>query len=288
MEFQNKVKFIILNNMRNILIFSFLILVLALPAQEINVMSYNIKLDAPKEGKNSWTNRKPFFINQIQFYEPDVLGVQEAMPNQMKEMDSLLIDYSFVGVGRDDGKDKGEFSAIFYKKDKFKVIKSNTFWLSETPEEVSMGWDAVCNRVCTYALFEDIATGKKIYVFNTHFDHVGEIARVESALLINKKIEEINTENHAVILSGDFNMEATHKSIQFLSQQLKDSKDVAKLTHGPEGTFNGFHFDKAVTRRIDYLFVSQNVEVNKYAVLSDSWDLKYPSDHFPVMISFNL
>ena len=261
---------------------------MALPAQELNVMSYNIKLDAPKEGKNSWTNRKPFFINQIKFYEPDVLGVQEAMPNQMKEMDSLLVDYSFIGVGRDDGKDAGEYSAIFYKKKKFKVIESGTFWLSETPDKVSMGWDAVCNRVCTYGLFENLKTGKKFYLFNTHFDHVGEVARVESAILIDKKIKEINTKDYPVVLSGDFNMEDTHKSIQFLSKSLKDSKEVSELTFGPVGTFNGFHFDKPVTRRIDYLFVSKNIDVKKYAVLSDSWDLKYPSDHFPIMISFDL
>ena len=121
-------------------------------AQDFSIMSYNIKLDYPKEGENSWTNRKPFFINQLKFYEPDVLGVQEAMPNQMKDMDSLLVDYSYVGVGRDGGKDSGEYSAIFYKTDKFNIVKSGTFWLSETPENVSMGWDAICNRVCTYAL----------------------------------------------------------------------------------------------------------------------------------------
>tara|TARA_R110002033_G_scaffold7247_4_gene26942 strand:- start:1604 stop:2428 length:825 start_codon:yes stop_codon:yes gene_type:complete len=274
--------------MKHILTLTFLIVLMVLPAQELKIMSYNIKLDSPKEGKNSWTNRKPFFINQIKFYEPDVLGVQESMPNQMKEMDSLLVAYSFVGVGRDDGKDAGEYSAIFYKNEKLKVIESETFWLSETPDKVSMGWDAVCNRVCTYALFEEIETGKKFYMFNTHFDHVGEVARVKSALLIDKKIKEINTKKYPVVLSGDFNMEDTHESIQFLSKSLKDSKEVSELTFGPVGTFNGFHFDKPVTRRIDYLFVSKNVEVKKYAVLSDSWDLKYPSDHFPIMISFDL
>lgn len=257
-------------------------------AQDFSVMSYNIKLDYPKEGKNSWTNRKPFFINQIQFYEPDVLGVQEAMPNQMKEMDSLLVDYSFVGVGRDDGKNKGEYSAIFYKKDKLKVMDTNTFWLSETPEEVSMGWDAVCNRVCTYALFEDIETGKKFYMFNTHFDHVGEEARKNSAALIIKKIKALNTNNHSVILTGDFNMEPNHESIKYIKTELKDSKEVTELDFGPEGTFNGFHFDKTVTRRIDFAFVSKDVTVSKYAVLSDNWNLQYPSDHLPVLIKINL
>lgn len=274
--------------MKHIFTLSFLLILMVLPAQELKVMSYNIKLDAPKEGKNSWENRKPFFIDQINFYEPDVMGIQEGMPNQMVEMDSLLVDYSFVGVGRDDGKNEGEYSAIFYKKEKFKVIESSTFWLSETPDKVSMGWDAVCNRVCTYALFEDVISKKRFYMFNTHFDHIGKVARLESAVLIDKKIKEINTENYPVLLGGDFNMEDTHDSIKLLSKNLNDSKEVAKLTFGPVGTFNGFNFEQPVTKRIDFIFVSKDIEVNKYAVLSDSWDLKYPSDHFPVFITFNL
>ena len=257
-------------------------------SQDLKIMSYNIKLDYPKEGKNSWTNRKPFMVNQIKFYEPDVLGVQEAMPNQMKDLDSLLTDYSFVGVGRDDGKNKGEFSAIFYKKSDLEVVKSSTFWLSQTPEKVSMGWDAVCNRVCTYALFQHKETKKKFWVFNTHFDHVGKEARTKSAVLILDKIKGLNTENHPVFLTGDFNMEPNHESIDYITQTLKDSKEVTELDFGPEGTFNGFHFDQPVTRRIDYVFVSEDVEVNKYAVLSDSWNMQYPSDHLPVFIEAKL
>ncbi|WP_179318120.1 endonuclease/exonuclease/phosphatase family protein [Winogradskyella helgolandensis] len=257
-------------------------------AQDFSIMSYNIKLDYPKEGENSWTNRKPFFINQLKFYEPDVLGVQEAMPNQMKDMDSLLVDYSYVGVGRDDGKDAGEYSALFYKTDKFNIIKSGTFWLSDTPQEVSMGWDAVCNRVCTYALFEDKISGKTFWVFNTHFDHIGKEARKNSAVVIIEKIKELNTKNYPVVLTGDFNMEPNHDSIKFIKTTLKDSKKIAKLTFGPEGTFNGFHFDKPVTRRIDFIFVSENVDVSKYAVLSDNWNLHYPSDHLPILVTLRL
>lgn len=251
-------------------------------------MTYNIKLDYPKKGKNSWSNRQPFMVNQIKFYEPDVLGVQEAMPNQMKDLDSLLTDYSFIGVGRDDGKDEGEYSAIFYKKAKLKVLVSSTFWLSETPDKVSMGWDAVCNRVCTYALFENQKTQQKFWVFNTHLDHVGKEARKNSAVLILDKIKSLNTENHPVLLTGDFNMEPDHQSINYIRQTFKDSKEIAEIDFGPEGTFNGFHFDQPVTRRIDYIFVSGNVKVNKYAVLSDNWDLKYPSDHLPVLINITL
>lgn len=274
--------------MKNFITLLVVLTSLSVLSQDLKIMSYNIKLDYPKEGKNSWTNRKPFMVNQIKFYEPDVLGVQEAMPNQMKDLDSLLTDYSFVGVGRDDGKNKGEFSAIFYKKSDSEVVKSSTFWLSETPDKVSMGWDAVCNRVCTYALFQHKETKKKFWVFNTHFDHVGKEARTKSAVLILDKIKGLNTENHPVFLTGDFNMEPNHESIDYITQTLKDSKEVTELDFGPEGTFNGFHFDQPVTRRIDYVFVSEDVKVNKYAVLSDNWNMQYPSDHLPVFIEAKL
>jgi len=262
---------------------------LFLKAQDMTVMTYNIKLDYPKEGENSWTNRKPFFINQLQFYEPDIFGVQEAMPNQMKDIDSLLIDYDFVGVGRDDGFNTGEYSAIFYNSNKFKVLKSSTFWLSQTPEIVSMGWDAVCNRICTYALFEDKSSGKHFYVFNTHFDHIGLEARKNSAILIIEKIAEINKEKYPVMLSRDFNMNETHESIKYITQYLNDSKEVSKLKpFGPSGTFNGFNFHEPVTNRIDFIFVSSEIVVEKYAVLSDSKDCHYPSDHLPVLIKIKL
>ncbi|MDG5491334.1 endonuclease/exonuclease/phosphatase family protein [Psychroserpens sp. SPM9] len=270
--------------MKHILTFLVVLISFSAASQDLKIMSYNIKLDYPKEGKNSWANRKPFFIKQLKFYEPDVLGVQEAMPNQMKEIDSLLVDYSFVGVGRDDGKNEGEFSAIFYKKKKFSVLKSGTFWLSQTPEKVSMGWDAVCNRICTYALLKDKNSGKIFWVFNTHFDHVGQEARKNSATLIIEKIKKFNPKHHPVILIGDFNMEPDHESIVLIKHTLQDSKQIAKLSFGPKGTYNGFHFDQPVTRRIDYAFVSNNIEVIKYAVLSDNWDGKYPSDHLPVYI----
>ena len=274
--------------MKQILLGVFSFIVLFTQAQELKVMTYNVKLDYPKEGENSWANRKPFFINQLKFYEPDVFGVQEPMPNQMKDIDNLLTDYRFVGVGRDDGNDKGEYSAIFYKKDKLKVLESSTFWLSQTPEKVSMGWDAVCNRICTYALFEDIETSRKIWIFNTHFDHVGVEARKNSATFIIQRINEINVQNYPVILMGDFNMEESHESIQFILKNLNDSKVVSNMTFGPEGTYNGFHFDEPVTARIDYIFVSSNIKVKKYAVLSDSWNLKYPSDHLPVLIEIRI
>ncbi len=269
---------------------TFILLISWVNAQELTLMSYNIKLDYPIEGKNSWDSRKDWMIGQINFYEPDVFGVQEAMPNQMKYMDSTMTAYKYVGVGRDDGKDEGEYSAIFYDNNKLKIITSSTFWLSQTPDQVSMGWDAVCNRVCTFALFEELNSKAQFWVFNTHFDHVGEEARTNSVKLIMEKIKSLNKKNYPVVLMGDFNLEPETENIQLIKLDMYDSREVSEVKpYGPEGTFNGFHFEQSVTRRIDYIFVSKNnIEVKKYAVLSDSKELKYPSDHLPVYVKIKL
>lgn len=254
------------------------------------IMSYNIKLDYPKEGKNSWNNRKDWMIGQIKFYEPDVFGVQEALPNQMQYLDSTLVDFKYVGVGRDDGNNQGEYSAIFYNASTFKVIENGTFWLSETPEKVSMGWDAVCNRICTYALLKNTNTKQQFWVLNTHFDHVGKVARMESPKLILEKIKSLNSKHLPVVLMGDFNLEPETENIKLFHSYFEDSKTSSEIPpFGPEGTFNGFHFEKPVTRRIDYIFVSKgDFKVKKYAVLSDSKNCKYPSDHLPVLVEVDI
>jgi len=258
-------------------------------SQDVKVMTYNIKLDYPKEGKNSWGNRQDFMTSQIMFYEPDVMGVQEALPNQMLDLNGMLPNYDFIGVGRDDGDNEGEYSAIFYNSSRLEVKDNGTFWLSENPDKVGMGWDAVCNRVCTYGLFRDKETQELFWVFNTHFDHVGKIARMKSVDLILNKIKEFNSQNYPVVLMGDFNLEPDTENIKKIAEVLADSRKVSKLTFGPEGTWNGFNFEKPVTRRIDYIFVSEeNISVIKYAVLSDSWDAKYPSDHLPVIAELEL
>lgn len=277
--------------MKTVIIKIILVLTIgSLHAQQLSVMTYNIKLDYPKEGDDSWNTRKDWMIGQINFHEPDIFGVQEALPNQMTYMDSTMTNYSFVGVGRDDGHNEGEYSALFYNKSKLRVLESSTFWLSQTPNIVSMGWDAVCNRVCTYALFEDIKSEEKFWVFNTHFDHVGSEARMKSVTLILEKIKSLNTEKYPSILMGDFNLEPETENIQLIKTSMHDSREISKTEpFGPQGTFNGFRFDTPVTRRIDYIFVSKTgIEVEKYAVLSDSKDLRYPSDHLPVYIKIKL
>ena len=256
--------------------------------QEINVMTYNIRFNNPHDGENAWQLRKDGLSDQIKFYEPDILGIQEGLYHQVLYLDSNLTDWSWVGVGREDGKTKGEFSAIFYKKDRFDYLSGTTIWLSESPGKISVGWDAALERICTYALFRDKITDKQIFVFNTHFDHIGEIARKKSALLILSKIEEINPNNLPVILMGDLNTEPHEPPIQVLVSKMRDTRNIAtQVSFGPDATFNGFDFQAIPQKRIDYIFTSKEIEVKKYAVLTDSKSGRYYSDHFAVFAVIN-
>jgi endonuclease/exonuclease/phosphatase family metal-dependent hydrolase len=252
--------------------------------QSVKLMTYNLRFDNPADGVNNWNNRKAGLVSQLMFYEPDIFGTQEGLVHQLAYIDSFLIRYTYTGVGREDGISKGEHSAIFYDSVKFSLISGSTFWLSETPEKISVGWDAALERVCTCALFENKETGKRIWVFNTHFDHIGQEARSNSSRLIVSKINALNTENHPVILMGDFNLEPGSEPVEYLSEHFNDSRHAAiEVCFGPEGTFNAFRFDEPVTSRIDYIFTGkENIEVLKYAVLSDSKDCRYYSDHLPV------
>ena len=266
-----------------------LLLSLTLSAQELEVMSYNIKYANENDGENSWSQRKKHITNQIKFYKPDIMGVQEALLGQLKHFQTEIDTYKYVGVGRDDGREAGEFSAIFYNSEAFEVLEEDTFWLSETPQKISVGWDASMERICTFAKFKELNSGKNFWVFNTHFDHIGEKARENSAMLIWKRISALNKEGLPVILMGDLNLEPQSSAIQFLSEKMNDTKEVAAIRFGPEGTFNAYNFKEAVTRRIDYIFTSKNnIRVKKYAVLSDSKDLKYPSDHLPVFVEIKI
>jgi endonuclease/exonuclease/phosphatase family metal-dependent hydrolase len=275
-----------MNNNKIIVIILGILLGINIQAQSLKVMTYNIRLDVASDGENAWPFRKDFFASQINFYEPDVLGVQEAMPHQVVDLEKLLSQYSQVGIGRE-GAGKGESSNIFYKKNKFKVIKTNTFWLSETPEEISKGWDAACHRVCTYGLFQELTTNRLFWVFNTHLDHIGEQARTKGLELILSKINQLNTKKYPVILMGDFNSEPQEARIIALKEVMDDTRQVSiEKPFGPSGTFNNFEFDKPVKELIDYVFISKksNLKVKKYAILSDSKNLKYPSDHLPVYV----
>lgn len=258
-------------------------------AQSLKIMTYNIRLDVAIDGENDWTHRKDFFASQILFYEPDIFGVQEATPNQVVDMNNMLLPYNNVGIGRE-GIGKGESSNIYYKRDRFTVLEQNTFWLSETPEKISKGWDAAFNRVCTYALLKDKRSKKIFWVFNTHLDHIGEEARTKGIQLILSKIKEVNTKKHSVIFMGDFNSEPDSERVIALKKEMNDCREFSEQKpFGPSGTFNDFKHNEPVNKLIDYIFISKNsdLKVKKYAVLSDAKDLKYPSDHLPVYVEIN-
>ncbi|MFV8374483.1 endonuclease/exonuclease/phosphatase family protein [Flavobacterium sp. LB1P71] len=268
----------------------FLLMSLFSYGQTLKVMTYNIRLDVASDGENDWNHRKDYFTSQIQFYEPDIFGVQEARPNQVIDITTALLHYDNVGIGRE-GIGKGESSNIFYKKERFRLKESNTFWLSETPNEISKGWDAAYNRVCTYALFKDLKTKQLFWVFNTHLDHIGEDARTKGIQLILSKIKELNTKKYPVIFMGDFNSEPNEDRIIGLKKIMNDCKEVSvEKPFGPSGTFNNFIHNEPVTKLIDYIFISKNsiFKVQKYAVLSDSKNVRYPSDHLPVYVEINL
>ena len=258
-------------------------------AQDLKVMTYNIRLSLESDNENSWDNRKGDALALLSYYHPDFFGVQEAVPQQMVDLKTSLKDYNYVGVGRDDGKNQGEYSAIFYDKNKLEVVKSGTFWLSETPEKPSKGWDAAYNRVCTYALFKIKKSGKKFMAMNVHFDHIGDLARVNSSKLILEKIKELNPQNLPLTLTGDFNLTDDTEPIRIVSKSLDNVYYNSKKPHyGPIGTFTAFDVNTVPKDRIDYIFV-KGFEAESNRTINDRREnLLYPSDHFPILaeISF--
>jgi endonuclease/exonuclease/phosphatase family metal-dependent hydrolase len=255
--------------------------VVAQKNQPLNVISFNIRYANTTDGANSWENRKENVKALLQFYDADIFGVQEALAVQF---DYLLAnaDYDAVGVGREDGMRKSEFSAVYFNKKRFKKIESGTFWLSPTPNVPSKGWDAALNRICTWAKLYDRSNKKEFIVFNTHFDHVGIQARIEAAKLIKQKIQEI-APKLPVVLMGDLNVTPETEAIATIKSFLIDTKEITiEPPYGPVGTFNDFKFNSPLKNKIDYIFVNKGFKVQKFAVLSDSKDQRYYSDHLPV------
>lgn len=250
----------------------------------LTIATYNLRFNNPNDGINAWPNRKEDVKALIRFHDFDIFGTEEGLIDQIRDL-AEMTEYAYTGKGRDDGKEAGEHSAIFYKKDRFKLLASGDFWLSETPEVPGKGWDAkCCNRICSWAKFKDLRTKKQFYFFCAHFDHQGVVAREESGKLMVKKIREI-AGNSPVISVGDFN--STPETVQIKEMQtiLRDSYQVTETPpYGPVGTFNAFKFNAPLKHRIDYIFVSPGIRVLKYGVLTDSKEQRYPSDHQPVMI----
>jgi len=263
----------------------------------LKLMTFNIRLNLASDGVNTWTNRRELATSMIRFYEPEIFGVQEALVGQIHDLEEALPEYNWIGVGRDDGQEAGEFMAIYYLKDRFEVQDQATFWLSGTPEKPGLGWDAACMRVVTWVYFKDQKTGKRFYHFNTHLDHQGEIARQESARLLLSKIQAI-VGGESVILTGDLNADPTSKPYGIITQgingegfKLMDSKQVSQNPHhGPNRTFNGFDLEtlKTEAEPMDYIFVQNQIKVLKHATLSDTFDGFFPSDHMPVYVELNI
>lgn len=252
---------------------------------EIKYISYNIRYANASDGDNAWDIRKPATKEMIEREQPDVFGLQEALIGQLQYIDSNFPQYSRVGVGRDDGKEDGEFMAVYYRNDKFKLLENGNFWLSETPDQCSMGWDAACKRIVTWAKLKDLDSKKVFYVFNTHLDHVGEVAREQSILLIVKKIDEIVKKDKApVFLSGDFNSNVSSPIFDPLKNIMKDSRAIL-----PESewipTYNSF--GNGGDSMIDYIFY-KNAEVQDFKTLNGDYGKPYISDHYPVMATFKM
>lgn len=252
--------------------------------QQFKVMTFNIRLSLDSDKENAWTKRKDDAMGLMAYYHPDIMGVQEALPQQMRDIKAKLTNYDYIGVGRDDGKDAGEYSAIFYDKKRLKVLESGTFWLSETPDVPSKGWDAAYPRICTYGLFKDSKTGKKFWALNLHFDHVGNVARVKSSQMILERIKKMNPKNYALVLTGDFNLTEDTEPIQIMSKSLDDSFYHSKTPHyGPKATWQAFDFNTIAKDRIDYIFVKGFTVLSNRTINDRRSNNLYPSDHFPVL-----
>ncbi len=254
-------------------------------SQPHTIISYNIRYDNNWDIENSWEIRRSNIIQMLIKYYPSIIGIQEGLLNQVQYIDSSLINYDYVGVGRDDGKDKGEFCAIYFDTTRYVLLKNSTFWLSETPDTISVGWDAALERICTYGLFKDRITNKEFWVFNTHFDHIGIIAREKSSGLILKRIKKINRQSLPVILMGDFNSIPYSPPVKELITELSDALQIStEKLHGPRGTFNGFNEGLSIEKRIDYIF-TKNLKVLSYTHVNDRLENnRHISDHLPVMI----
>jgi endonuclease/exonuclease/phosphatase family metal-dependent hydrolase len=269
----------------------FLIIILLLSVQMTNaqsykVMTYNIRYDNPGDGVNSWSNRKEKVYALLKKYDPDILGIQEALHHQLKDISVNVSEYEWIGVGRDDGKEKGEYSAILYKKSRLEVLEQKTFWLSETPDVPgSKSWDAAITRLVTWIRFKDKATGKTFQVFNTHFDHIGKEARKNSAKLIQKWISELGRKyNEEAIVTGDFNIERTEEPYAVMMDGTNNLGD-SKPESNHEGTFCNFGLNSQPCRGIDYIFTTKKWKTSDYMVIQDNDGKNYPSDHLPVMVT---
>lgn len=275
---------------RILLVAILMVCAVVVSAQDLYVGTYNIRYKNKDDSikGNVWTKRCQVMCDQINFESPDVLGMQEVLVGQLHDFQRLLDDYSYIGVGRDDGKEAGEYAAIFYKNDRVKLLDSGNFWLNETPDVPKLGWDAACIRICTWGKFKDLRTKKKFYFFNLHMDHVGVVARREAAKLVVSRIKEM-AQDAPVVLTGDFNVDQTDEIYGIFTHSgiLKDSYENARIRFAENGTFNSFKVETKTDSRIDHVFVSPSFKVEAYGLRTDSYWAKGRrnlSDHYPVFV----
>jgi endonuclease/exonuclease/phosphatase family metal-dependent hydrolase len=272
------------------LLFNLITLTLFAQTENIKVMTYNIRCGYCEDSSsvNNWSNRKYLVAYLIKSHNPDLIGLQEAEMFQVKELIEMLDEYDWYGVSREDGKDKGESTAILYKKKRFGQLEKQTLWLSETPELVSKGWDAALNRTVTIIKFKDRKSGEEFYYANTHFDHIGEQARTESSRLIVNLLSQYSDE-YPVIFSGDLNYTSTSDGYKILSNKLFDTKLIStNESVGGNISFNGFGKDIQADNKIDFIFVNDKVEVLNHIIDTTTFNGLYPSDHYPVISEIKL
>lgn len=259
----------------------------------LRAMTYNIRLDLASDGDNAWPRRKEMVAALIRHEAPDLLGMQEVLIGQKRDLEQALPEFAMVGAARDDGRDRGEFSPIAYRRDRFALVGSGTIWLSETPSAPSKGWDAAYPRIATWALLRERRSGKTLRVVNTHFDHVGLIARHQSAALLSQWLAKGDWSRLPTILMGDLNSPPEGSAYRLLTDSpatgLRDAKRVSRTPpYGPPGTFNGFKIDADAAAPIDHIFLSGGFSVERYAVVTQHWGSRLPSDHYPVVVELFL
>ncbi|MEY8687047.1 endonuclease/exonuclease/phosphatase family protein [Bacteroides sp. AN502(2024)] len=260
-------------------------------SEPINVMSFNIRYDNPEDSLDNWEFRKERAATAILFYDVDVLGTQEVLHNQLGDLKQRLPEYEVVGVGREDGKEKGEYSALWYKRHRFDLLDSGSFWLSETPEiPGSKGWDGACERIASWAKLKDRTSGKDFFALNTHLDHVGVVARREGVSLILDRVSQLSG-GLPVIVTGDFNSEPDSDVIRHVTdpanpKHLTDARLLAPVVYGPAWSFHDFGRIPYRNRSlIDYIFVGNGFKVLKYGVLAETENDSFLSDHAPVLVT---
>lgn len=261
-----------------LLIFSALSISACSPFEEVRIMSFNIRYDNPADGEDAWPNRREEVCDMLYRQAPGIIGLQEVLAHQLEELDSALVYYNYIGVGREDGRLKGEFCPIFYDTLAFQNLAFNTWWLSPTSDTVSVGWDAALERIVTYGAFRDRQHNDTLHVFNTHFDHMGDTARLRSAGLILDLINEIGLMEKKVIVLGDLNAEPDSEPLELLQTILE-----RQVPEHDTGTFNGFDPGATYYPSIDHI-LTRNLEVKTATILTERRkNDRFLSDHFPVL-----